>query len=385
MNPFTNANSRVQRHSFGIKEVSEYTHMSNGVATHGYLEQKALKDHATAVTESTTIFEKEALEREAVGKVQQQLIMESQITGLSNKVYRDGKLEVFKDILFEMFAKSLYLDEEFIIAQENNLRSVINEYVDSNGGFTILEKAYSRTKSPLLKKVIGVCEATSSKVSSRKMTEAKDGNADLESFKFTLNTEEKEQLNYEKEKLGIDELSMLVKKKVLTVIKDEKSRQRKEEELYQDLENQATDEGKTVQESLRHTILGHIPVEESTIFNSLFRHSYKDILEGSHTSAASADESEDDEDHRMNQVNTDMDDLMNNPVSSDDDEYSLAKEMDGYQTEDSSVNDEEQSIDMDLILAESITKYTLLELAYTIKLEDYGYEDLRKISQKLLN
>ena len=45
----------------------------------------------------------------------------------------------------------------------------------------------------------------------------------------------------------------------------------------------------------------------------------------------------------------------------------------------------EVDIDMDLILAEAITKYTLMELAYTIKLEDYSSETVRKISQKLLN
>ena len=47
--------------------------------------------------------------------------------------------------------------------------------------------------------------------------------------------------------------------------------------------------------------------------------------------------------------------------------------------------DEVNAIDMDYILADTIAKYTLMETMYTIKLEDYNYDSIRKMTNNMLN
>jgi hypothetical protein len=121
-------------------------------------------------------------------------------------------------------------------------------------------------------------------------------------------------------------------------------------------------------------IIKDIPVEESTLFNSLFRHSYKEVLE-----SIASDQSDfgnsDDDDPADYDVNATKKDIEDSEYEGDDDITDEAERHGGV----------ESDIDMDLILAESITKYTLMELCYTIQLENYKYEDIQKISQKLLN
>ena len=46
---------------------------------------------------------------------------------------------------------------------------------------------------------------------------------------------------------------------------------------------------------------------------------------------------------------------------------------------------ENDEIDMDLVLVEAITKYTLMETLYTLKLEDYSYNNIVKLTRKLVN
>ena len=47
--------------------------------------------------------------------------------------------------------------------------------------------------------------------------------------------------------------------------------------------------------------------------------------------------------------------------------------------------DEVNTIDMDYILADTIAKYTLMETMYTINLESYTYNDIKKITNNILN
>jgi len=375
-------NRKVERHSFGIRELSEHSKVSTAVAAKQYMEKQALLEHLNQIEKSTDRSEKEYEAKQAMSRIASRKLLESQIPAVVNKLHKEGREIVLKEILFEMFAKSLYLDADFVVQNENNLRHLVNQYVDKNGGYALIENAYNRTKSLLLKNIMTVCENVASKVARRKLTEIRENNTDLNDIRFELNEEETEELNYEKEKVSIDELADLVKKKVLTVIQDEKARQQKEEEIYRDLEQQAADQGTTVEEVMRKAVIKSIPIEESTLFNSLFRHSYKEILTESVASiTGNGYLMEDNEDN--DEVNTDIHDIKEDEYQEptvDDvttDDFEAEEEID--------VNPDEMDINMDLILAESIAKYTLMEMAYTIKLEDYTTESIRKLSQKLLN
>lgn len=369
-----NANTKVVRHSFGIKDLSEHSRISQFAAANEYLKKKAVLEHCESIEKKAAVSEKEYETKKSIENVYMKKITEAQIPTLVNEVYKKGREVLFKQLLFEMFTKSLYLDEEFIIEQQDNLKDVIESYVNKNGGFSLLENAYKQTKSPLLKNMIQLCESIARKVSQRKLKEAQKDIDDVNLINFELNEEESQEFDYEKEKLGIDELADLVKSKVLTVIQDEKQRQAEEEELYRDLENEISEsEDKSVEESLKKMIIKDLPIEESTLFNSLFRHSYKEALEALNNVT----------DHDI----YDDDDAEEYDIDFDEKE-SKKSEFKGYETIDDEIDDhasDDIDIDMDLILAEAITKYTLMELAYTIKLEDYSSETVRKISQKLLN
>lgn len=373
-----NANTKVERHSFGISKLPELGQMSSGVAAHDYLQKKAVLEHYEQIDKNMENVEKQHKEKEAIEKVTMSRLYESQIPQLVNQLHREGKEIIFKEILFEMFSKSLYLDEEFVIKQEDNLRALVESYVSGKGGYALLEKSFAASKSPFLKKIMSVCESTAGKVSRRKMKEAQEQQLDVSAIKFELNDEEKEELEYSKEKISVDELSDLVKKKVLTVIQDEKTRQAKEEELYNDLEQQAAEEGgddaNAVKESMKRATITDMPVEESTLFNSLLRHSMKELI---HENSS----------HQAFQMDEDADPSEEYDIDANTDDVS-GSEYQGQTT----VRDEanahgsvQSDIDMDLILAEAMTKYTLMELCYTIQLESYSYDELRKISQSLLN
>ncbi|MNW09140.1 hypothetical protein D3C71_2060670 [compost metagenome] len=67
-------------------------------------------------------------------------------------------------------------------------------------------------------------------------------------------------------------------------------------------------------------------------------------------------------------------------------EYNIKSERNEYDNdEEVSLDDEAFRLDMDLVLAEATAKYTLLEMAHTLKLEEYNFQALEKMTQNLLN
>ena len=101
---------------------------------------------------------------------------------------------------------------------------------------------------------------------------------------------------------------------------------------------------------------------KATLFDALFRDSYHTYL-AENVAAQSTDHlSADEEDIISNNYNTDQD--------------SIVDAIDGDPSDD---------INMDEIFTEAITKYTMMETLYTLKLEDYPYENIKKLTEKLVN
>lgn len=367
-------NTKVQRHSFGISSESQHSRVSDAFAAGEFFRGKAVLEHYNDIDRSVEKKDREEAYKEGANKIVNAQILESQRFNRINELHREGKDIVFKELLFEMFSKSLLLDEEFVIEKEDNLRGLIESYVDGNGGYRMLTEAYKRTKSPLLNRMMKICESVTSQVTKRKMQELNQNPEDVNNINFSLNEEEKECIDYEKEKLSVDELADLVKKKVFSVIQDEKARQQKEEELEQDLMSE-TEEERAVKESIERIVFDKSPVEVSTTFNSIFRHSMKQAVTESVASHVPEEEYDDEDQNDYVGVNADEDDIKENEFGGFID---IQDEIDEHGAHSS-------DIDMDMILAESITQYTLMELCYTIKLEDYTHDSLRKISESLLN
>jgi len=388
-------NRQVTRHSVGKKQPTQLDMVSEAVVTAKFLENVALERKNREIERAIEAAEKRKEEQKVLSSVVENSLLESRLVIVINDLNKKGRDIIFKDILFEFFYKSLLLDEPFKREQEENLRYVIESFVDKNGGYEYLKSAYQRTKSPILKAIMECCESIAGKVCTRKMCECKDKKIGIEDINFELNDEEKEELKYRKANLSIDDLADLVKDKVLTVVKDEKERKIKEEELQKELEAQAEMDGTTVEEAYRAYVLpARKGYEESTLFDSIFQNTYKIALE-SIMVQNSGYLHQDNYDANMDTdmiVNHEVDDVKGNewhPYKMSDvkrGEYSVETERNEYENDsEDPLDDDSYKLDMDLILAESITKYTLMEVAFTIMLEDYNYQKIQKISQKLLN
>ena len=388
-------NRQVTRHSVGKKQPTQLDMVSEAVVTAKFLENIALERKNREIERAIEAAEKRKEEQKVLSSVVENSLLESRLVIVINDLNKKGRDIIFKDILFEFFYKSLLLDEPFKREQEENLRYVIESFVDKNGGYEYLKSAYQRTKSPILKAIMECCESIAGKVCTRKMCECKDKKIGIEDINFELNDEEKEELKYRKANLSIDDLADLVKDKVLTVVKDEKERKIKEEELQKELEAQAEMDGTTVEEAYRAYVLpARKGYEESTLFDSIFQNTYKIALE-SIMVQNSGYLHQDNYDANMDTdmiVNHEVDDVKGNewhPYKMSDakrGEYSVETERNEYENDsEDPLDDDSYKLDMDLILAESITKYTLMEVAFTIMLEDYNYQKIQKISQKLLN
>lgn len=387
MNPFANANTNVSNHSYGVRQ-------GGPVRPESMYKKTALENLSCAEKERKfdAIFESKARELEVEDNMSNSVSGKLYNQRLMNKMQEVScvaKEAFFADILYSIYESSLLLDDSFIEEKRTQLESFVNDYVVTNGGFKLLENAVTaHPETPILYKIKKVCEDLATDTVNRKYTFAKENNVPVEDIKFTMDHDSRENLEREKSNLSVDELSDAVKSKVLTVIKDEKERQSKalarEEELADE-----TEEIRAQKEQLQRIRTGKI--EESTsLFVAIMRNTYMDLIrEGAIEEAAigmlSPHYSGDDADIEEYDIHLTKDELDNNEsedmidIKNTEDYVNGSDTSDNCFDEDEDVKDEKSLIGMDLVLAESIAKYTLLEVVSTIRLETFTpkmYEDM---------
>lgn len=290
MDYFKNTETRVRRTSTGITELPD-GYLSNSVVNVPVSESKkpSMSIIAKTAKQKAELEKKNQEKRNQINKkfantrlglAAKKAMFDKKYGEMSKK----GKKAIFKRLLTEMYIESLYLDESFILENFTTISKIVDDFIEENGGYSLLENAYIKTKSPLLKNMMDICEATTKRVNERlyKLAE-KEQNVDL--LNFELDADEKERLDYEKRDLGIEEISNIVKEKVLKVVKDEKAREQKNEELKNDIEAELSEnpnvvDEKSVKENLDRIFAQASPTEEGTLFNALLRNNYKNILEG---------------------------------------------------------------------------------------------------------
>ncbi|MMZ42233.1 hypothetical protein D1872_37530 [compost metagenome] len=370
--------NRVQLKGPKEGKTSEYVMMSDGYLTIKSMKENANIAHHDEMDRRVAVAESMQSINDHNERITEREISESHIPIMLNKLDASGKLTVFKEILFEMYKGAMIPDPDFVESHEEQLRESFFDYIDEKGGLKLLESAVRVNKSPWLQELKTLVESVSSSVVRRKYTEIREGNTQPQNITFELDCDEKDRLNLGKQDLNVDEISDLVKSKVLTVIKDEQERQKKQDQLFQDLEEESaniTGDG-NVTESKKSLFIEKPIVEESTLFNSIFRHICKEYV-SENLSIASQD-SDDDIDPDDVDVNADSKDAAKGDGSS------ISTDPDSNNDDIELLNDDELDIDMDLILVESICQYTMSELLYTIQLENYTRQDVRQISQQLL-
>lgn len=369
-NLFSNAYTAVETYSFNKTNSRKIDNMTDAAACNSALRKKQ-EEEKQAMLESEMINEEIRQYYDKLNEgVVNRYVKESQIPNNINRISNIAKEAILKDILFEVFYNSLLMDADFLAENCDCIRALTDKYVDDNGGFKVLDRAIGDSiDNTLLKKIKSVCESLALEVCSRKLKDSKEI-ANLNVIDFDMNVEEKEKLDYAKAKdLNLSDISDLVKNKVLTVVKDEKSRQLENSELIENIENDLKDnedvkDEKSMTEAMNNIILNKAVIEESTLFDAIFRDTYQDfIIEN--VAIASTDK----------QNNDDFKEMSRN--------YDTEMSIDDALEEEDPVENSE--VNMDLILTEAITKYTLMETLYTLRFENYTHDNIRKLTERMLN
>lgn len=487
----------VQRHQYGVKSLNEHTSKSTSSTIAEYVKKSSEKEQEIALENATAFADKKSQRDDQARLIVENKLFDRQLTARQNSLITEGKTLLFKELMFEGFKDSLLLDSDFVATYESQLRLVSDDFIDQRGGFTLLENSAQKSKSFILNEMKALCERTSRAVTQRRIRDAAEAKTPIESIDFNMNEEEREEFNYEKDKLNIDQISSFVKDKTLKVIKDEKQQRTKEEELQRDLEAHSSET--EVKESAVYHSSSALPVYETTLFNAIFENSLRAVItEAAKSSKKStfkdkwksftnafkspiktgnwepvrkhltasinmakseADLAFYEEDAKLGlatlkKARTDKPELRENidsqikwiqgdykrlidnkrkqlssrkavsesidytdeqgllmyviteglagSVSSidddedsdnvneyeiDTDEEDVTKDEHRELTDDDEVDDHpvaQDDIDMDLILAESITKYTMLEFAHTIKLEEHSWGSVKELTSNLL-
>ena len=369
MDIFKNAEVAVESYSTLKTNAIAFHNVSDSAVSNASLRNIAKKEKAAQFDDELKSLRKE----KHMQSLQEQVIMkglhEGQIEHKIGQLSRSCKTMVFKDILFEIFYNALVMDKSFVEENKSTLKGLIDTYVDDNGGYSLLENAIIESNSPLLKKMKSSCDKFVLEVCARKVKEFNE-HKNVDMIDFDMNEEEKSKYDDMKDNLDVERISKLVKDKVLTVVKDEKERQETEAKLIQDIEDDLMEDENVVDEStlnaaLESIVVNKIPVEDSTLFNALLRDSYHEMIV-ENVSIRSADE------HNIREDKNDSKTYDPNLTADNVDDTADTEEL-------------ADEIDMDTVLVEALTKYTLMETLYTLKLENYSRENIRKLINKMVN
>ena len=285
MNLFDGANRNVEKHSTGMnakfnkygKKVFDLPDKNEVVE-----EQVTAKIIQGPETQKPELSEGEKSYRET--RIQNTINNNNKAVVL--KDMRNNILDgVFENVMTDIYYNALYLDDDFKEFNSSIITESVHKFLDEKGGYKYLVDGYNRTKSPLLKSIMDICEESAAEIADRKIKECNDKEKDLNDIKiFNMTNDEKNNLDYNKDSIGIDQISNKIKDKILDVVKDEKKREAEHEELMEEIENQLSDDPevndeKTVTEALNKIFISNVNIEEGTLFNSLLRNNYKGVLE----------------------------------------------------------------------------------------------------------
>lgn len=375
MSIFSNAETSVEPVSVIKGKYNPDTATESVLGTQYFARREEEKQKALLEAEA-----KQQEEHEKRQRLEQMVVnaalFETKLQHKLQSVKTETENTLFKDILFEFFYGGLKnIDEYFLEENKNILKGITDKYIDDNGGYNLLKESVIKTKSVLLERMQKGIDKITREVCSRKCEDSSNCAVTGDSIDFNLNEDEQEDLDYLKKDLNIEEISALVKDKVLTVVQDEKARKEEEDSLMQSIEDdlmedESIEDEQSMNEALQRIIIKQNPIEETTLFDALFRNSYHDYLLENVTLATATQQQLADNYERNSDYDTEMD-------TTD----ATENDLDSHSVQDV----QNEGINMDIIFTEALTKYTLMETLYTLKLEDYPRENMRHLVNKLIN
>ena len=309
------------------------------------------------------------------GKVAKEGMKQSLVT-LENRLYEEGRKEIFNQVIFEMVYNACWVDAVVKEATIQSMYDTFNEVVETlltNDIFVDMTGNVSKYIEHVHSAVNEVCKKAATRISSEAMMSKNHVNSKEEienMFHFDLNDDESTELDNKLADLGKEDIEQLVKSKVLAVVQDEKSKgQAKADEIASiKSELAATDNDDVVSDDEINVDNGENPedTEEDTPMDDS-----EDISGGMESVQAMINRKRNLEQHRMTGTSL-FECLMMANVNG------LRKEIASMESLENGSPRNEQV--MNAALQESIVVYTIMETLNTLGLCKFDNVNVKRLS-----
>jgi hypothetical protein len=266
MSYFDNANNRVTRKSFGSKVDKEFKR-------EGVIPVRDRGKKQDKLAESAAKFEE--LNKKVNERKLQDLKQQKALDVKLREGYQTLKDDLMKDFISEICVESLLVDEDVVVENLKNIVEMVERQVDDIGGFEGVKKIAQSTNNPVLLNMVGVCEATAKKVGERNAKECMGGKCEPN---FGLKKIELEEYDYRKKEMGSETIVNNIKDKVFQVVQDEQKLSADRQMVMNDIQDKVSELEAPLEEAMKF-IFERPGVEEDTLFNSIMRSHYKQLLE----------------------------------------------------------------------------------------------------------
>lgn len=284
MSYFDNANTNVTRKSFGSKV--DKTFQREGVVP---LKDRKKNNGPDYVAE-------QAKQKELNKKVNERKFNDYKEQKLFTESLQKGSVELkeflLKDFMSEVVVESLLVDRNVVEKNMTNILDLVEEQLEKIGGFEGVKRIAMETHNPLLKNIINLCEETAKDVAKRNLTDSKGKKAD--DLNLKMDKKEMEEFDYSKKSLGIETIVDVVKDKVFQVVQDEQKVNNEKQEVITELEDKINELEVPVEEAMDF-IFNKKTIEETSIFDSIMRKRYSQLLESNSSPIFENDEPDPDD------------------------------------------------------------------------------------------
>ena len=272
MSYFDNANNQVTRKSFGSKVDKEFKR--EGVIP---VRDRSKKDNVAEAAAKYKELNKQ-VDARRLKDLKEQKAFDTKMREGFNVL----KEELIKDFITEICVESLLVDEDVVNENLRNIIELVERQVDDIGGFEGVKRIAETYNNPILKNMVNICETTAKKVGERNMKEAKNDSSKVD---YSLNKVELEEYDYRKKEMGSETIVNNIKDKVFQVVQDEQKLNNDRQMIMNDIQTkvdelQAEEElpEEAAQEAMKFIFEG-VGIEEETLFGSMMRSHYKQIIE----------------------------------------------------------------------------------------------------------
>jgi len=297
MSYFDNANNQVTRKSFGSKVDKEFKR--EGVIP---IKDRKKDNGPDLVAEAA---KQQELDKNVRERRLNELKNRKAYDVAMQEGYANLKNELIKDIIGTICIESLLVDDDVVNENYGNIVEMINNQIDDMGGFLGIKHIAETFKNPVLMNMISVCEDTCKKVGERNMKESK-GLAD--NLDFNLNRLEMDKYDYKKREIGIDSIVKNIKDKVFQVVQDEQKLNNDRQMIMTDIQDKVSELDIPAEEAMQF-IFESVGIEEETLFGSMMRSHYKQILESNSSPIFESFDYKDEEESSFEDSEFEMSDL----------------------------------------------------------------------------